>query len=336
MICKRCVLPSSFPGVQFDDVGICSFCRADSESDIEKRRFGLERRLEDLFRTVRGRGDYDCLVAYSGGKDSSYTLWLLATRYKLRCLAITVDNGFISEQAIVNCRVLSDAFGIDHVLYKPAFGFMKTMYRESLKGGMHPNAAVKRASAVCNACINLINNHMVKTALQQDIPIVAGGYIGGQVPKDAALVEFRLEAMQQARAHGLSRFAERFGQDNAARYFGLGALDATRALRDRVFITNPMLVLQAREDAIIDKLSAYGWQRPTDTGRHSSNCRLNDLGIYMHQKQHGFHPYVAELAEQVRRGLMPRGEALERLADKPNRDHLKPIAERLDLHDLPG
>src|SRR5688572_20301599 len=98
MICKRCVLPDSFPGIDFDENGLCSLCRAEpSVDDAKKKRAGLRSKLEDLYRSVRGSGDYDCLVAYSGGKDSSYTLFTLKEQYGLRCLAITIDNGFVSE-----------------------------------------------------------------------------------------------------------------------------------------------------------------------------------------------------------------------------------------------
>jgi tRNA(Ile)-lysidine synthase TilS/MesJ len=332
MICRRCVLPDNFPGIDFDADGLCSLCRAEPPvAEANQRRAALRSKLEDLYRTVRGGGDYDCLVAYSGGKDSSYTLYALTRQYGLRCLAITIDNGFVSEQAIINCRTLTDALGVDHILHKPAFTFMQRMYTESLKGGVHSMAAVKRASAVCNSCINLINNHMIKTAYQMAIPIVAGGYLGGQVPKDAALFEFKLGAMKVARAATLGRMVDRFGEEHAQKFFGLDAIAELPTADQPVYITNPMLVLDVPEQKILEQLVEFGWKRPTDTGRHSSNCRLNDLGIHVHLKQHNFHPYVAELAEQVRIGLMARDEALERLADEPDPVKLRPIAARLGL-----
>src|SRR5688500_9951370 len=188
MLCSRCVLSDKFPGITFDAAGLCSLCQDEPPAvEATARRRALKSKVEDLYRSVRGKKDYDCLVAYSGGKDSSYTLWALSHTYGLRCLAITVDNGFVSEQALRNIDTLTTGLGVDHVYFKPAFGFMKTMDRESLEGGGHVGAAVKRASAVCNSCIGLINNHMIKTALQMEIPIIAGGYLGGQVPKDAAI-----------------------------------------------------------------------------------------------------------------------------------------------------
>src|SRR5436305_12885670 len=155
MICTRCVLPDTFPGLAFNAAGVCSLCAAEPALDeIVRRREAMRGDLERTYQTVRGKGDYDCLVAYSGGKDSSFTLFTLVEDFKLRCLAITVDNGFVADQAIVNCKTVTDALGVDHILYKPSFDFMRRMYDESLKGGLHVGAAVKRASAICNSCIN--------------------------------------------------------------------------------------------------------------------------------------------------------------------------------------
>ena len=273
-------------------------------------------------------GDYDCLVAFSGGKDSSYILWWLTVDRGLRCLAITIDNGFIAKQAVENCRTITDALGVDHVFYKPAFGFMRRMYTESIKGGLQVGAAVKRASAICNSCITLINNHMVKTALQANIPIIAGGYLGGQVPRNAAMMDLNLDGLRKARKTSVARQIERFGEE-AKRYFSLDVDDASDGRR--LTVVNPMLVLNVGEAEIVSRLETFGWRRPRDTGTHSSNCLLNDLGIFSHVKQHGFHPYVAELAEQVRLGLMSRADALARVESVPTGDAVAASAEKLGI-----
>ncbi len=329
MICARCVLPDTFPGLTFDEAGVCSLCRTEpSPEEVQRRRAAARESLEKVYRTVRGKRDYDCLVAYSGGKDSSYTLHALSKTFGLRCLAVTIDNGFLSDQAVTNCRNLTDAIGVDHVFFKPAFAFMQRMYTQSLDGGVHVGSAIKRASAVCNSCIGLVNNHMLKTAFQLDIPIIAGGYLGGQVPKDASLFEFKPATMKAARAVSFGRMQQRFGEADATKFFGLEGFDDS----DRsVFVTNPMLVFEVDESHIYETLKPLGWTRPQDTGRHSSNCRLNDFGIHVHLARHKFHPYVAELAEQVRSGLMGREEALERLAHRPTDAVLGPIAQKLGV-----
>lgn len=331
--CRRCILPETFPGLRFDDSGLCSVCRDQPSSDeTEAKSQEILARMNSLFETDHG-GDYDCLVAFSGGKDSSYILWWLAVDRGLRCLAITIDNGFIAKQAIENCRTITDSLGVDHVFYKPAFAFMKRMYTESIKGGLQVAAATKRASAICNSCITLINNHMVKSALQANIPIIAGGYLGGQVPRNAAMMDLNLEGLKKARKTSEARQIERFGEQ-ARRYFSLDVEAASDGRR--LTVINPMLILNVSETEIVSRLEDYGWRRPQDTGTHSSNCLLNDLGIFSHVKQHGFHPYVAELAEQVRMNHMSRAEALARVEDVPSADSVAASADKLgiDFSDL--
>ena len=56
---------------------------------------------------------YDCLIGVSGGVDSSYVAYLLRTKYKLRVLAVHLDNGWNSELLFSNIEQLMEKLGID-------------------------------------------------------------------------------------------------------------------------------------------------------------------------------------------------------------------------------
>lgn len=330
--CARCTLPESYPGIRFDSAGICSICQAaPSPAEMAEQRKALGKRLQEICEQHRGSaGDYDCIVALSGGKDSSYTLAMLVRDRGLRCLAVTIDNGFLSDQAIENCRTICTALGVDHVFFKPAFGFMRQMYRESLKGGAHTPGAIKRASDVCNSCINLINTHVLKVAFSHGVGLVAGGYLGGQVPADSGIMTVSLEQHRKARSSQLSRYIERFGPD-AERFFSLPKAKSGRNHPETVHVINPLLASDYDGERLIDFLKELGWRRPADTGMHSSNCRLNDLGISSHLKRYGFHPYETETANLVRSGLMNRDEAVSKLESKPTQATLAPLLRQLGL-----
>ena len=51
------------------------------DSDWGARAKTFEKLVEDF----RGKGDYDCLVPFSGGKDSVWTLYYLTVIKKLKC-----------------------------------------------------------------------------------------------------------------------------------------------------------------------------------------------------------------------------------------------------------
>ena len=69
--CTKCVLPETFPGISFDDAGTCNYCRNIPLPTDEEKKAHL-RRFEDLINEKRGSHAYDVLLAFSGGKDSSY------------------------------------------------------------------------------------------------------------------------------------------------------------------------------------------------------------------------------------------------------------------------
>ena len=66
-----------------------------------------------LLQEKKKASTYDVLVAYSGGKDSTYTLDVLVNKYNLRVLALTFDNTFISPRAEENIRNVCGALGAD-------------------------------------------------------------------------------------------------------------------------------------------------------------------------------------------------------------------------------
>jgi len=101
--CVRCVMPNTKPGVTIDADGVCSACR----SNEEKRQIDFGTRAEELsalaneVRGSNGNG-YDCVIPVSGGKDSTYQVWMMAKVHRLRCVAICVAPHIPTEEGIHN------------------------------------------------------------------------------------------------------------------------------------------------------------------------------------------------------------------------------------------
>jgi tRNA(Ile)-lysidine synthase TilS/MesJ len=331
--CARCILPETFPAIAFDGEGVCNYCRdAGDVRQLAADRQVLQAQLDALFREAKAKPRagalYDVVVAYSGGKDSTYALKLLRERYQLNCLAVTIDNGFLSECTYENCRTIADRLSVDHVFFKPAFDFMRRLYQLSVTRELHVKAAIKRASAICNSCINLVNVHMINVALQNGVSIVAGGYLSGQLPRGKAYVEFDRNFMARMRENDLAKYERHLGAV-ARNYFSLHAGNAGDD--HRIYIVNPLVAFDYDEAQIVREITALGWKRPKDTGLNSTNCMLNDVGIAIHQRRHGFHPYEPELAQLVREGRMTRSEALRKVESIPSGDALQPVLQRLSL-----
>ena len=123
--------PETFPNIKFDSEGICNHCHQE-ESALAKapsKKADYRQKLDDLIASIKGKApSYDAIMAYSGGKDSSYTLKLLRERYDLRVLALTFDNHFVSPTAFENIRAVTDALHVDHISFKPPWPLMKSLF----------------------------------------------------------------------------------------------------------------------------------------------------------------------------------------------------------------
>ena len=85
-----------------------------------------------------------------------------------------------------------------------------------------------------------------------------------------------------------------------------------------------------REEEIVEKVTALGWRKPTGVDGCSSNCELNTFNNYVHERRFGFSPYELELSLLIRKGLMSREEALQKISDNPV-EKLGQLADGLDL-----
>ena len=93
--CKRCVMPSTRPGITFDSEGICCACRAHEKKltiDWDKRYKELEA-LCNKYRGMNG-SDYDCMIAVSGGKDSHFQVNFMKNIMKMNPILVSVEDNF--------------------------------------------------------------------------------------------------------------------------------------------------------------------------------------------------------------------------------------------------
>ena len=131
ILCARGVWDSSIPGIKFDDQGVCNHCRRVEGASIETaaKKAEYRERLDGLISETRGKAPvYDAIMAYSGGKDSSYTLKLLREQYNLRILAMTFDNHFVSPGAWENISIVSDFLNVDAVRFRIPWTVAKHLF----------------------------------------------------------------------------------------------------------------------------------------------------------------------------------------------------------------
>jgi len=328
--CTRCVLPATFPGITFDSKGICNFCRDQAPPrDEAERKARARSRFERLAGRVRRLPGIQCLMAYSGGKDSTYTLMILRRVYGLRVLAVTMDNGFLSPQALANARRVVEALDADQITVKPRMGLLRRIFAACAFGNPFPAKALERASSICNACMGIVKSVALRIALERRIPITAWGWSPGQAPVKASAVRLSAAMVARMQAMRAAPLIEIAGEDLRA-YLP----DARSPSLDDGFLpyaANPLAFLDYDERRIVSEIEPLGWRPPEDTDGNSTNCLLNCYANRIHLRRYGFHPYVFEIAGLVRRGLMDRGEGLAKLSDLGSRGAAEAVARRLHL-----
>lgn len=331
-LCSRCILPETFPNIKFDVDGVCNHCRQE-ESSLAKapaRKADYRQKLYDLVATTKGKApSYDAIMAYSGGKDSSYTLKLLRERYDLRVLALTFDNHFVSPTAFENIRTVTDALHVDHISLKPPWPLMRSLFSLTAHNDIFSPATLLRASSICTACITFVKSLTLKVAIEMSIPLTAFGWSPGQAPIQSAIMKTNASLIRQnQKALKMSLPPDLLSQFTSY----LLPLTYFDSYADR-FPTNvhPLAFFDYDEEKIKTELEGIGWKAPTNTDTNSTNCLLNAYANQVHLERLRFHPYVWEIANMVRQGVMSRDEGIEKIYSPQNDEQVEYARKKLEL-----
>ena len=80
----------------------------------------------------------------------------------------------------------------------------------------------------------------------------------------------------------------------------------------------------------MDTIRNYGWREAEDTDSNSSNCLLNAFANAVHIERYGFHPYVWEIANMVRDGVMTREDGYRKIYGPQDRNLIDAAKKKLE------
>ncbi len=316
--CSRCILPSTLDSITFDDEGICNHCRKYEKDFDEWDKISLrrEKEFEKLLDKAKSlKRPYDCLVPLSGGKDSTYALWLCTSVYKLRTLAVTYDNGYLSTPARDNIRNALRSCNADHIFYSVNKSNSARLFRTfTLKTG-----------DFCNACMRGINYSIENAVRSFKIPLVIKG--------SGRRVQYVSQIKEVTSLNTASYFAnvikgtvsqESFGHfagnkhrlelqkiaGGIADIFGISRTAMMKfipqhvGMYDYLYKPFPEIVEIIRRE--------MGWKDASGSVEHL-DCELHDIPFYRDTlKIPGITKYTFHSSGLIRQGLMTREEALAR------------------------
>ena len=127
-------MDTSDPHIVFDNNGFCNHCSHAlwrlKQRDPEKDKSKLVSLIERIksFPSLEG---YHCIIGVSGGVDSSFLAYILKREFGLNPLAVHLDNGWNSKEAVKNIKNLVKKLDIDlytHVIDWEEFKSMQLAY----------------------------------------------------------------------------------------------------------------------------------------------------------------------------------------------------------------
>jgi N-acetyl sugar amidotransferase len=138
--CKKCLMPTTKPGLQLDESGVCGACNhaeRKKTTDWGKRH----KELEELCEKYRGKNGnyYDCLIAVSGGKDSHYQVHVMKEQMGMNPLLVSVDNFSWTDVGRQNFANINEAFGCDVLVLSLNKALAKKMARKGFEHNLVPN-----------------------------------------------------------------------------------------------------------------------------------------------------------------------------------------------------
>jgi len=315
--CSRCLLPETYPNIRYNEDGVCNYCL--TYRPIE---YIGEEKLEELLDTYRNRGDkYDCVVAVSGGRDSTYMLYMLTEVFGMRVLAFTYDYGLVSQQAKLNLKMALDALEVDLVTIKHD----QTKYFRNNLIALSKKFSPAMVPALCLGCRYGVRGGACKVAMKHKVPLVV--FAASQPELMSFKNEFFRTRFNRRSLGMLSEllnnpsyfkpsfipmYIKDYFHDDAHRY---PLSPIFKILYRKVRIIEFFDYIQWDEKKIEDTLKRkLSWEKPKNIkSSWRFDCLVHFFKDYIYLNSVGFTERDELLSNMIREGLISREEALHRL-----------------------
>lgn len=316
--CTKCILPETMPFIQFDNNGICNYCH-NYKIRNKPRPLGD---LYELVKPYRRLNRDDCIVPFSGGRDSSYGLHLIATELKMKPITYTYDWGMVTDLGRRNISRMSARLGLENIIVadniavkrrniaKNLIAWLKSPHLGMVSiltaGDKHFFRYVETVKKHTGISLNLWGVNPL------EVTHFKAGFLG--IPPD-----FEEERVY---SHGISKQLRyqtlRFGAMlQSPSYFNSSLLDTLlgeyyRSFRKKTDYYH-IFDFWRWDEAVIDDtlINQYDWETAPDT---STTWRIGDgtaaFYNYIYYTVAGFTEHDTFRSNQVREGDLTRDQAL--------------------------
>lgn len=110
--CTRCILPETMPYIHFDKDGVCNYCHNYTPRNNPRPK----EELFELVKPYRRNGELDCIVPFSGGRDSCYGLHLIVKELGMKPVTYTYDWGMVTDLGRRNISRMCAELGVENII----------------------------------------------------------------------------------------------------------------------------------------------------------------------------------------------------------------------------
>ncbi|SMO59865.1 Glutamine amidotransferase domain-containing protein [Chryseobacterium rhizoplanae] len=318
--CTKCILPETMPFIKFDEAGVCNYCKNYKPRNNPKPK-------EELFKLVepyRRKGkELDCIVPFSGGRDSCYGLHLIVKELEMKPVTYTYDWGMVTDLGRRNISRMCADLGVENIIVAADISLKRKNIRMNLEAWLKaPHLGMMAMlTAGDKHFFRYVEDIKKQTGINLNLwgvnPLEVTHFKTGFLDIEPDFEEKRVYshgAMKQLRYHS-KRFRAMMQSPG---YFNSSLWDTLsgeyyRSFTDKQDYYHIFDYWRWDEEQVDDTLlNHYDWEKAIDT---TTTWRIGDgtaaFYNYVYYTVAGFTEHDTFRSNQIREGQMTRERALE-------------------------
>ena len=339
--CTRCILPETMPFIYFDALGVCNYCR----SYTKRNQANSLDQLELILEKYRSTSSNDCIVPFSGGRDSTYALYLAVKRFNMKPIAFTYDWGMVTDIGRRNISQICAKLKIENITVAADIGLKRRNIRKNLIAWLaNPNLGmISMLTAGDKHFFKYIETIKKQTQINLDLwginPLEVTHFKSGFLGLPPSIQNHKVynSGLANQIKYQKLRLKEMI---KSPRYFNLSLFDTISGeyYRSRSKPNGYIQIfdyIQWDESEINAVLDEYGWERAIDS---HSTWRIGDgtaaFYNYVYHRVAGFTEHDTFRSNQIREGSIERSEALRlvQLENLPRQENIRWYIDAVGLN----
>jgi hypothetical protein len=314
ILCKKCILPSNYPGITFNEKGVCNYCL-----DYKASEYLGEQAFVKLLDSIKSKGNqYDCLIPISGGRDSTFVLYQMKNKFNLNVLAYNYDNGFVSSVARENIQRAKEKLDVELISLKSRRDIQCKNLRHVIKLNLHKSPAHVIPS-LCEGCSFGIWGGAYKVAKEKGIPLVVFGESTMESGTAKKIIGRKLRPAKKQKI----KYALKMPVNFLFRKYHSILLENEFPLHDFTDIkkVNYYDYFEWDENEILDVIqNKLAWRIEENMSSWRFDCKIHAVVNYIHKKLYGFTEKDELYSKMIRENKITRNEALSKISSRSEND----------------